>query len=79
MTDIDVSMSVVPEYEKELTETQEAVVTAVLKDLKDCKVEDELVKARVLAQHKSFALKCYIAGVNARIDTPVEAETEADE
>ena len=76
MTEIEVSQGVIPEYEKELTETQEAVVTAVLKDLKDCNVSDELVKARVLAQHKSFALKCYIAGVNARNST---ASEEVDE
>lgn len=61
-----ISKSVIPEFERELSEGQEAVVKAVTKDLNDCQVDDELVRARVLAQHKSYALKCYVAGIEAR-------------
>jgi hypothetical protein len=69
-----ISQEVIPEYEKELTETQEAVVQAVIKDLNDCEVKDEIVRGRVLAQHKSFALKCYVAGINARNSTTPSEE-----
>lgn len=61
-----VSKGIVAEYDKELSEGQEAVVQAVVTDLNDCGISDEIVRARVLAQHKSFALKVYVASVKAR-------------
>lgn len=78
MTDInniEIAKEVIRDnYEKELTESQEAVVGAVIKDLKDTGVTDEVIKGRVLAQHKSFALKCYVAAVNARNSTEESTE-----
>jgi hypothetical protein len=70
-----ISGSVIPEYEKELTEGQESVIQAVIKDLNDNEVKDEVVRGRILAQHKSFALKCYVAGISSRSNQEVE-ETE---
>jgi hypothetical protein len=61
------SASVIPEYEKELTEADEKRVTAVMSVLNKNSVTDELVRARILAKHKAFISEVFIAGVEAGI------------
>lgn len=61
----DVIESVMPEYSKELDEKSERVVTNVIAVLNNKKVEDELIRARVLSKHKAFIRDIFNASVEA--------------
>lgn len=61
----NITKNVIGEYNRELSESKEALVRAVIKDLNRNGVKDELIRARVLGQADSYSKKVYISYINS--------------
>jgi len=77
MNQNEVVESVLPDYEKELSDKEEQYIGAVRNILNGNNVKDELVRSRIFAKSKAFGRDLIIAG-QSNFGSIVEPEAELE-
>ena len=75
----EVVSSVLPDYEKELSDKEEQYIGAVRNILNGNNVTDELVRSRIFAKSKAFGRDLLIAGQSKFVGGVVEPTAEIEE